>query len=577
MFEQDRKSSESESKVATHEQPQEEVGPISRRGLLQGIGGAGALAAAGGLSLGALKPQIAAGEEIGPTTDNVRRARAARLRRRAANAYLAGPLPNQPCNGDEDHYSDFRAQFSKCLPHNRLGEVRPNAYRALLRALSSGDPGDFDAIPLAAVAQRRLANPQSALKFELTGLDGWGTRMRPAPAFASAEIAAEMGEVYWQALTRDVPFRDYGSDGLVAAGVADLNAFSQTVGPQVGGQVTPGTLFRGETPGDLVGPYISQFLWLPVPYGPSTIEQRYTTPIPGDDRMTDYREWLAIQRGAAPSVPLNFDPQQRYIRDNRGLGEWVHTDVVFQGYFNAALIMLSYGSAALSPTNPYRDDITNQGNFVSFGAPDILDLVTKAGRLSLTGAWYQKWSVHRRLRPEVFAGRLENQVRHRKYYGIHSEIVDSDAVARVFAAQGTRLLPMAFPEGSPTHPAYPAGHATIAGACCTVLKAFFDESFEVPGPVEASRDGLSLDPWYGAPLTLGGEINKLAANISIGRDAAGVHYRSDGIDGLAVGEAQAIGLLADYSRTYNENFAGYELTRFDGQRIRIRNGSVHHI
>ncbi len=41
---------------------------------------------------------------------------------------------------------------------------------------------------------------------------------------------------------------------------------------------------------------------------------------------------------------------------------------------------------------------------------------------------------------------------------------------------GNALLPMAFPEGSPTHPAYGAGHATVAGACVTILKAWFDES-----------------------------------------------------------------------------------------------------
>jgi hypothetical protein len=36
------------------------------------------------------------------------------------------------------------------------------------------------------------------------------------------------------------------------------------------------------------------------------------------------------------------------------------------------------------------------------------------------------------------------------------------------------LLPMAFQEGSPMHPSYGAGHATVAGACVTILKAFFD-------------------------------------------------------------------------------------------------------
>ncbi len=33
-------------------------------------------------------------------------------------------------------------------------------------------------------------------------------------------------------------------------------------------------------------------------------------------------------------------------------------------------------------------------------------------------------------------------------------------------------LPMAFQEGSPMHPSYGAGHATVAGACVTILKAY---------------------------------------------------------------------------------------------------------
>ncbi len=32
------------------------------------------------------------------------------------------------------------------------------------------------------------------------------------------------------------------------------------------------------------------------------------------------------------------------------------------------------------------------------------------------------------------------------------------------------FLPMAFTAGSLTHPAYGAGHATVAGACVTVLR-----------------------------------------------------------------------------------------------------------
>jgi membrane-associated phospholipid phosphatase len=127
---------------------------------------------------------------------------------------------------------------------------------------------------------------------------------------------------------------------------------------------------------------------------------------------------------------------------------------------------------------------------------------------------------------------------------------------------------MAYPEGCPTHPAYPSGHATIAGACATMLKAFFKESFEVPSPVTSSDDGLSLQPYSGG-LTIGGEINKLASNVAIGRNAAGVHWRSDALQGMYLGEAVSISILKDYRQTYNESFGGFTLTKFDGSVVTI--------
>jgi len=105
------------------------------------------------------------------------------------------------------------------------------------------------------------------------------------------------------------------------------------------------------------------------------------------------------------------------------------------------------------------------------------------------------------------------------------------------------------------------------------LKAFFEESLPVPNPVVASRDGSRLESYSGR-VTIGDELNKLANNVALGRDWAGVHYRSDGVDGLEVGEQQAIGLLLDYSRTYREQFNGLNLTKFDGTHITIDNGEI---
>jgi len=201
-------------------------------------------------------------------------------------------------------------------------------------------------------------------------------------------------------------------------------------------------------------------------------------------------------------------------------------------------------------------------------------LLAQASLIAQKTSYYYKWQVHRRARPETFAGRIEVQQTGRKSYDLHPAILASDGLARTKSVFGSSLLPQAYPEGCPTHPSYPAAHGVNAGACTTVLKAFFDEDFIIADPVEATADGTRLEPWRGEALTLGGEIDKLAANIALARDAAGVHFRSDSISGLRVGEAAAIGLLTDYSRTYNERFAGFVLTRFDGTKVEIPNGAA---
>ena len=129
------------------------------------------------------------------------------------------------------------------------------------------------------------------------------------------------------------------------------------------------------------------------------------------------------------------------------------------------------------------------------------------------------------------------------------------------------LLPLAFPEGCPLHP-YASGHATVAGACVTMLKAFFDESWALPDPVQASADGTSLDPWSGPALTVGNELNKVASNIASARNAAGVHWRTDFVEGVRLGETVALGILEEQKASFNEEFS-WTVTRFDGTTITI--------
>lgn len=517
-----------------------------------------------------------------------RSTRAWQVRLTSADRQRSVPVPVHISNGDEERYPNRIGSFSKTLPHNQLGEVDRDAYQRYLDILKAGSADGFDRLPVG--GNGRLTSPQAGLAFELIGSDAATFTQPPPPSFASPGIAAEIAENYWMALTRDISFTDYDSDPLTNAAAADLSRFSDFRGPGTNlpdnnagerfrtesdgarRQITTNQLFRNSTLGDLTGPYVSQFLWLDVPYGAETISRRIRTVIPGDDYLTSFGDWLSAQVNTGQrALPNQYDPVRRYIRNGRDLGEWVHIDLIFQPFLNAALILLGL-RAQVDENNPYANPSTqaSQIGFATFGPPHLLSLVTAVAGYALRSVWYQKWYVHRRLRPEEFSARLHNHLTSRAAYPIHPDILNSAAPAETYRRFGSFLLPMAYPEGSPTHPAYGSGHAVIGGACATVLKAWFREDWVLPSPVVADRDGLSLQKWTGTPLTVGGELNKLASNNAFGRNIGGVHWRSDATESILLGEAIAIAFLEDMKACYNENFSGFKLTRFDGQQIQLR-------
>jgi PAP2 superfamily len=528
--------------------------------------------------------------------DAARRNRAYQIRTDAAKEERTLAIPSHPNNGDEALYPNRIGSYSKGLPHNDLGEVDPVAYDTLLAALASGMPQDFEKIPLGCEnpsMQRRLVNPQAAYSYLLEGRDSHTIAMPAAPVFASAETAAEAAELYWMALCRDVPFDQYGSNPLTLAAAQDLSNFSDFRGPKESGRVTSNTLFRANLPGNDFNYYISQFLLMMVPYGAQPFEQNVRAHLPGDDHLNQYEDWLTVQNGCAASVPGQFDPVRRYVFTGRVLASFVQLDALAQAYFNACMISLTppkptgtfgmnagFGGigARFDPNNPYfgSNPSRTQEGLGTLGPPHALALMWDVSNHAVKAQWYQKWLVHRRLRPEAMGGRIHSVVNGKAQYPIDAEILNSPVLQRVFSQNGTYLLPSAFPEGSPTHPSYGAGHATVAGACVTILKALLDEDFVIPNPVVPGPDGTTLVPYVGPDLTLGNELNKLAANIGFGRSHGGIHWRSDNMESFLVGEALAISVLNDLRNTNNEDFAGYSLTKFDGTTVVVgRPDSMH--
>lgn len=591
----DHQSSESpESTVGSIEQPST-VSPrsLARRKFMGQVGMTGAVGLAAGVI--GVEPILKTSRSQVQATSNLfnHRARTCfRVRFDAAQTNFQSTPHNlqHPTNSDENHYANKAGNYSKGLPHNPDGTVVLPAYRSLTRALNSRRFADFNGIQLG--GGRKLTNPQAGLAYDMEGADAHALVIPPAPALASKEEAAEIAENYWMALLRDVPFGDYSSNSTAAAAAADLTNFgSDFKGPKNNsGQVTPRLLFRGLTPGDRVGPYLSQYFYLPCFFGANPVDQRIVTAAPvnpsgnggaglGRDYLTAFSDWLNIQNGIDPPAGDVLDPTPRYMRMGRDIGQWVHIDVLFQGYFQAFLVLAGLG-APVDNGNPYVNSPTQIG-FGTFGGPHIATLLCEVSTRALKAVWFQKWFVHRRLRPEEFAGRVEYNRLHPGTFNVHPSLNGSAALPAIQqyneqfngVGQGTHLLPMAFPEGCPTHPAYGAGHATVAGACVTILKAWFNESTPISSlaqPVQPSANGLGLEPYTGpdaGQMTVGGELNKIASNVAIGRDIAGVHWRSDATESLKLGEQIAISILKDQRECYNETFSGFSLTKFDGTTV----------
>jgi hypothetical protein len=507
-----------------------------------------------------------------PATEN-RVERCLALRTATAESDASFGTPAQLTNGDEHRYRDKCGTYTKCVRQVGIGRVDLEAYSTFRAALDSGEPADFDAIILG--GPRTLNGPQGGLAFDLQCLDVAQFVSPPAPALASELYATELVELYWASLLRDVAFTDFAANPIAISAAEELSDMRDYAGPRSDGKVTTGTLFRGGYPGEIAGPYLSQFLLQDTTLGVLPITQRYVSNKAGVDYMLDPITFQQVQNGIATGLSLQPLTEPLYLHDGRGLAAYTHADVLYQAYFTAFLVLNSM-NAPLNPGNPYNGDKTQNG-FTTFGQPDVAATLAAVASEALKAVWYQKWFVHLRHRPEsggaiVYLDRngagdsLDGRV---SPTALHSRAVEAS-----FKANNSYFLSQAFPEGSPSHPAYPTGHGAVAGACITVLKFFFDGAFAIPKPVAPLNSGVSTAPYSGddaGALTVNGELNKLAHNISFGHGIhAGIHWRSDTDSSIELGEAVALSVLQDRAKTYNEKFK-VELQKVDGTMATVSN------
>lgn len=390
-------------------------------------------------------------------------------------------------------------------------------------------------------------------------------------------------------------------------------------------QLTVQNLFRGSTDGARTGAHISQFLLLGtgkdlvdqedglISFGAQSISQKLKPDMADLDYMTNYLEWLDVQNGANfKNVPKTPTPAPQFVTTLRDMASYVHVDQLYQAYFNAALMMLEQGASFGSGLpNAMKE---NRTGFATWGGPHLLSLMAEVASRALRAVRRQKFQIHRRARPEAIAAKLtlyangyetslgaaaprmglmldELRTHTPRLLGwIDRKNQQNNAQplsARGLAQANTPIpptitehlfLPMAFAEGSPMHPAYGAGHATVAGACITVLKAFFETvdahgnqkpfgSLGLHDSKVGAVDHLT-DTDLGGANTISGELDKLAANISIARNMAGVHYYSDYYDSLRMGERIATSILCQQLLTSPEA-TEMRFIDFDGRLVRL--------
>lgn len=463
-------------------------------------------------------------------------------------------------------------------------------------------------------AIRQFANTKRPLEGILAGYAQTGVRgaetsqlvVKNIPSVDSKSHLCQMIEVYHHSLLRDVAFSDYSDSSIASVSLAvselnkcvDAGAFDGPVDPLTN-RISPKTLFRGSGADELIGPYVSQLLLLDFEYGGMKVQQMYNVE---EDNVasTTVRGWLDIQHGIATSSKSSSLSQRNW--NGRVMGSEVHMDALFQFYYNAAMQFAQFDEFSFdSPFMGVTSRNLPSTAWTDGGTPDLFSSIARASLLSLRHAWWNKWQGSMTLRPEVYAARLDQILNAGSQQNIGNamrsvmsdeflQILDSNIFDATFQAisranldaggANSVFLNLLYNEGSPTHPSYPAGHAVVAGAATTVLKAYVkthdsqNRKLKWPkAPVIATASDL-MDYTGGdsTKMTIVGEINKLGSNVAIARDFAGVHYRCDSDFGIELGEAFAIKFLqaqlSEYSSPAMEG-KFFKLEKYNGELIKI--------
>lgn len=505
--------------------------------------------------------------------------------------------------------------YRKALPSISQADrgVADGDYSDLFNVIDTdGDPSN---IPDTSYSPPRAhVEPHAANHFATEGMDPWMATMPPAPSYSSTEMGYSLLDAAWMALYRDEPLRKWDS-GYDRSSLQYWSDYQSEMGGASAPWIdTNNTPFRGAFAGSTTGPYLSQFYMHDVQFGqlrmsptvvPFAANEDYVSPgAMGDDFEAVHEGSYggAEPNGNRSTPDPNVEPE-RWIATGRDLASLVRDEPSYLHYFIAAQQLASSGCSFVSADGIEAEQDDSAMRYVNFGGAGLFDALARVAKNALNAAWYHKWLVHSRPRPEAYSADLRNvdpagalpQV-------LFDSTLGSGTVMDRLANQynGYYDLPQAYPEGAPAHPAYPSGHSAIAGACVTALKVFFQdeplsqlEAFDDSGnafvanrPPQTPGDTPSQDVNLTLNLSVHDELNKLADNIGVARIWAGVHYWRDHVWGARLGEQVALGTLvsifndtgtfsehAPNFRSLKGNDIGVTATRLNDIRTSAVNGN----
>jgi hypothetical protein len=542
--------------------------------------------------------------------------------------------------------------MSKTFKHDsNYNIVFDSSFEKFISEITSNTIKRPSVISIDPSSQMKWVDPQTKYAISLSFPYPYTYPFTPYPEVGSRESFCDLFEVYFMSWLRDVPFYEYtNNSNYMQSYITKILTYLNQMMPNNNNfshplPATAANLFRGKTKGDLLGPYVSQFLIhkprqnyhtaftasLPqfkaaIPAESDVLEHyMYNNPIitstnldtsGGNLGRSDFglieSEFINIQNGyikGGVTIPTNYKPftVSRCVLTGRDLATLVHADYPAELLIRAVEILLTNG-APLSKSNPYVSKILGNGfgGFVHFSGVEIHNLMGEIAKEALKVAWYFKYH-NMRMRPEEFAGKIHYQKKNNTNIipNLNQDFItnilnDHKTYNSIQNVSNSYLLSLIYPEGAPIHPSYPAGHAIIASACVSVIKALFDEDYlfrnlrsgtmkiyepyndnyiktvgstkrlclsETKTNLREITEGVEF-------VTIGNELDKLVSNIATGRNFAGIHYRSDSEYSFDLGEEVAANYLRSKLREFGNKDVKLVFTNRNGEKVNISMDSI---